>query len=154
MLKYAWTYLVGIASVTVSCATFPPPEERKPEADQDLLSGDDTETTAEWLFVTSEGGSGKGRDACGLVAQWLDGEKQCTGEICVHARDLGKEWLQRCKKEAGDRLSVMQDLVGTFEERAELPPDACVQEGTGMLRTQACGDPEACEAQAQRWISH
>jgi hypothetical protein len=154
MSKYAWTYLVGIASVAVSCATFPPPEERKPEADQDLLSGDDTGTTAEWLFVTSEGGSGKGKDACGLVAQWLDGEKQCTGEICVHARDLGKEWLQRCKKEAGDRLSAVQDLVDTFEERAELPPDACVQEGTGMLRTHACGEPEACEAQAQRWISH
>ncbi|MCU0694566.1 MAG: hypothetical protein MUF54_24565, partial [Polyangiaceae bacterium] len=32
-------------------------------------------------------------------------------------------------------------------------PDACILEGTGLLRTHECGAPGACELQAQRWIS-
>ena len=47
----------------------------------------------------------------------------------------------------------MQDLVGEYEERADLAPDRCIQEGTNLLRTQECGEPEACEKQTQTWIA-
>lgn len=146
-------YVLPLFSVVLgSCATFPPPEERTPEADQDLLAADDSPTTAEWLFVTAEG-AGKEGSKCEGVAAWLEGEKACTGEVCVHARDLGREWLRRCKTEAPDRLSAMQDLVGEFEERSDFAPDACIREGTGLLRTQECGEPAVCETLAQRWIA-
>lgn len=146
-------YVFPFLSIVLgSCATFPPPEERSPEADQDLLAQDDSPTTAEWLFVTAEGG-GRGGSKCEVVAGWLEGEKTCTGEICTHARDLGREWLTRCKTEVPAKLSVVQDLLGHFEERADLPPDACIREGTGLLRTQECGEPAPCEAQAQKWIA-
>lgn len=143
-----------IPALAAACATFPPPEERKPEADPALLDEDEPATTAEWLFVTAEGEPARDDQAkCEKVARWLEGEKDCTGEICIHGRDMGREWLQKCEKHAGARMAAMQDLVGAFEERADLAPDACIREGTSLLRTQACGEPEACEKQAQRWIA-
>lgn len=137
-----------------SCATFPPPEERQPEADPDLLAEDEPDTTAEWLFVTSEGERAADPKAkCDKVARWLEGEKECAGEICIHARDLGREWLKKCEKSSADRVALMQDLVGRYEERADLPADTCITDGTGLLRTQECGAPDVCEKQTQRWIA-
>jgi hypothetical protein len=147
--RYVFPFL---SIVLGSCATFPPPEERRPEADPDLLAADDSPTTAEWLFVTAEG-KGRGGSKCEAVAAWLEGETPCTGEICTHARDLGREWLTRCKTEVPAKLSTVQELVGQFEERADLAPDACIREGTGLLRTQECGEPAVCETQAQKWIA-
>lgn len=153
MSKHLCALLIPAITIAVGCATFPPPEAHKPEADPDLLAEDEPETTAEWLFVT-EGDRARGdKEKCEKVATWLEGEKECAGEICTHARDLGREWLQRCGKQVPERLSAMQDLVGQYEERADLAPDRCIQEGTALLRTQECGAPEVCEKQAQRWIA-
>lgn len=152
MFNRTWISIAGIVSLLASCATFPPPEPHKPEADPDLLAGDDMETTAEWLFVTSEA-DGKGQSECDRVSRWLQGEQSCTSDICIHARDLGREWLRKCKDESSAGATTVRKLVDTYAERAELPADSCVQQGTGLLRTPECGAPEACETQAQRWIA-
>ncbi|MFW5739294.1 MAG: hypothetical protein ACOC1F_02890 [Myxococcota bacterium] len=143
----------AVTALAASCATFPPPEERKPEAEPALLTDEPT-TTAEWLFATAEGEPARDDKAkCEKVAKWLQGEKECTGEICIHARDMGREWIQKCQKHLPDRVPAMQNLIGAFEERSDLPPDACIREGTSLLRTQSCGEPEACEEQTQKWIA-
>jgi len=151
MNKLAGTILSAVLFGVLACGT--PPSPNHGLAPGDSLSDDDQPTTAEWLFVTSEGGRAAAADPCGFVADWLVAEQTCAGEMCIHARDLGKDWLRMCEKKGARDAIAMKDLVRDFRRRARGTHDACVLEGRSLLRTQDCGGPLACERQAQRWIS-
>ena len=131
----------------------PPP---KPAGDIPHVSVEDDETnqTAEWLFVAGEGKPARGKKAeCEKVATSLAKESACTGDLCTHARDLGKEWLRRCGKIAGERVDAVQELVDSASQRVDMPDNACVREGRELLQNADCDQAEVCAAKAQKWVS-
>lgn len=120
----------------------------------EALAEDEPERTAEWLFVTSEGQPARGQQAeCVKVAEWVEGEAACTSELCIHARELGREWLERCAKMLPARRAGIERIVEQATERAAMAVDACTTEGKDLMAVRDCGAPEACVQTSQRWIS-
>jgi hypothetical protein len=140
--------LAGPAILSVACG--PPP---KPVVTHDP-SADEPPPTPEWLFVSETGPVAKSQKAeCEKVFKAVVGEKACTGELCTHARNLGKEWLKKCRKTMSDQADEVTDVVDKASERVDLGADACIREGTGLLRTNDCGKAQACLQQSQKWIT-
>ncbi len=136
--------------LSVGCPTSPPPRRPEPK----IVDDNEPRQTAEWLFVTAEGQPVHGKKAeCEKVAGWVTGEKACTGALCIHARDLGKEWLAACTKLVPKQVDAVQQMVDDAKGRVELPDDDCVRQGDSLLRDPTCQDPASCTSQAQMWVS-
>lgn len=137
---------VGFAS---ACGGPPPRPVSRPDP-----TPEEDAPTPQWLFVSESGKPARGPKAeCEKVREFVIGDKRCTGELCEHARDLGREWLKRCAKDAPDQVGEVRKVVNDIAERVDMKSDACIHEGNRLLRTNECGKPEACVKQAQRWIS-
>jgi len=108
--------------------------------------------TAEWLYATRDF-SGKRLDECVEVLKWVRGEEKCKGALCIHARDLTREWQARCPKIA-DKGEVehddVEDLLGKYEARAKDDPTPCGAEADSMLKN-GCGKDKTCQATAESW---
>ncbi len=139
----------AFALAAASCASAPPRARTVPAES----SSDDTPQSAEWLYVTGSGQAAP-KVECDKVADYVIGEKKCTSELCEHARDLGKEWFQRCGALTPTRKQDVAAMVEEAARRTQLPGDPCVQEGSTLMRTNECGKPEACVAKAQKWVAH
>jgi hypothetical protein len=149
-----WTSLAVAATAAcglgASCDSRPP----KPAHTAAETEPAEPERTAEWLFVTEQGQVARGPKAeCEKVAGWVLGENGCTGELCTHARDLGREWMQRCAKIAAAQRDEVKAVVSEVSRRADLPPDACITQVNDLMRSHSCGEPDACLATAQRWVA-
>gem|GEM_PF-626108 len=140
----------GLLWASAGCPTESPPRRPEPK----MADDNEPAHAAEWLFVASEGPSVRGKKAeCEKVATWVLGEKDCTGDLCVHARDLGRDWLQRCTTVLPDKVDAVQEMVDAASQRAELPDDDCVRQGNRLLREPSCQDEASCTEQAQKWVS-
>ena len=145
---------VGAALALIATGSCGPARSHPAESALERSSADETLQSAEWLYVTGSGQPTQGpKPECDKVAEWVVGEKGCTGELCTHARDLGREWLRRCADLLAARKGGVKQLVDEASRRAELPTDDCIQQGNDLQRTNECGKPEACVAKTQRWIA-
>ncbi|MBI5535390.1 MAG: hypothetical protein HY898_21860 [Deltaproteobacteria bacterium] len=140
---------LACASFALACGGPPPKKAQQPDN-----SADEPPPAPAWLFVTESGQPARGpKGECEKVRGWIAGEKSCTGELCAHARDLGKEWLKRCRKTMPEQADEVSEVIDKASERAELGADDCIRDGNNLLRSNECGKAKECVQATQRWIS-
>lgn len=110
--------------------------------------------TAEWLYATRDF-SGKRLDECVEVLKWIRDESKCKGSLCIHARDLTREWQARCPKIA-DKGDVdhadVEELLSQYEAHTKEEPTPCGREAEEMLKG-GCGKDKTCMATAESWAT-
>lgn len=110
--------------------------------------------TAEWLHATRDF-SGKRLDECIFVLQWVRGESACKGPLCIHARDLTREWQARCPKIADqgevDHADV-DELLEQYTARSREEPTPCGKEAEDILKN-GCGKGNTCLDAANSWAT-
>lgn len=110
--------------------------------------------TAEWLHATRDF-SGKRLDECVAVLEWVRGEEKCKGALCIHARDLTREWVARCPKYAAEgdvKHDDVEDLLDRYKTRAKEDPTPCGEEASSMMKN-GCGKDKTCQATAEAWAT-
>jgi hypothetical protein len=108
--------------------------------------------TAEWLFATRDF-HGSRPDECMEVLSWVQGEEKCKGALCVHARDLTKEWLARCSKIAKKNdvdIEEVEALQKKYSSRSREDPSFCGAEAETIVK-EGCGKDKTCQATADSW---
>jgi len=141
---------LAAAAIVSACAADPP----RPVARTAASEPEEDAPSAQWQFVSETGKPARGVNAeCAKVLGFVLGDKDCTGELCEFARDLGKEWLKRCARKSPAAVDDVRSVVDKISGRVDLRGDTCIHQGNRLLRTNECGAPEACVKEAQRWIS-
>src|SRR4051812_9318258 len=85
-----------------------------PDAPKDEWAG--IQRTAEWLYATRDF-SGDRKAECTAVLDWVKNEAECAGPLCVHARDLSTEWVQRCVKLVPASSDEVRELIAVYSKR-------------------------------------
>jgi hypothetical protein len=108
--------------------------------------------TPEWLHATA-GFNGGRKEECAEVLTWVKGEASCKGALCVHGRDLSREWLARCPKLVPAGADEVKALRDKFTASAEEPPTDCGKDVEAILSGSCGKDDATCERKSQVWAT-
>jgi hypothetical protein len=144
--------LLGLLLAGCPTTSDPPPKPTSDPRIEDEWAG--IQRTAEWLYATRDF-SGKRLDECVAVLKWIRDESTCKGSLCIHARDLTREWQARCPKIA-DKGEVdhadVDELLEQYEARAKEDPTPCGKEAEDLIKN-GCGKGNSCLDNAESWAT-
>lgn len=139
--------LLALALSVAACGSAPKKKSDEPKRAEDPW--DKTPHSDEWLHATRDVPSGHESECKGVV-KWIEGEKECRGKMCSHAKDLAKDWLSRCESYDEPHLEGIRDLYDSFKKRAKEEQSPCGREAEEILRG-SCGKDKTCKTTAEDW---
>jgi hypothetical protein len=145
----AWFVLATSALALAGCPTEPPKRAAEPKPPPDEWAG--IPSSPEWLHATASFSGPHGAE-CGHALTWVRGEAKCEGAVCVHARDLAREWVQKCEA-FSPTVAEVKPLVPQFSARAQKEPGQCAKELEALLRDGCKKRNEACMEEGQGWVT-
>jgi hypothetical protein len=142
--------LFALSFASTGCPTDPakPPRDVLPPEDE----WSKIPPSKEWLYATSDF-SGPHKAECDHVLAWVKGEDVCKATLCEHGRDLGAEWMTRCKElEEPAAVGLAKGIVAKLTAQANEAATDCGKELEVMVRD-GCGQDATCLATGQRWAT-
>jgi hypothetical protein len=145
--------LGGLMLLVTGCPTGAPPKGRHSDEPRVVDEWAEIPKTAEWLFATRDF-HGPRPEECLEVLTWVKGEEKCKGALCVHARDLTKEWVARCRKLVKNNEDVdveeVEALLKKYTSKSREDPSFCGAEAETIVK-EGCGKDKTCQATADSW---
>lgn len=138
---------LALAVGLTACGPSPKPKPATASIDSD---GAEPQST-EWLYATPNS-SGELAQDCRLVVDVLRGERNCSGDLCQHAENLAKDWLEICAKLEGSRVAEVKQLAASFAERRKVSGGECAFQGEELI-SKGCPAETDCGATAQHWAT-
>src|SRR5690606_37979616 len=89
---------------------------------------------------------------CKLVANVLEKEQNCSGDLCRHAVNLSQDWLKTCREFEPAQLPRVEQLAAGFENRAGVSGGECAFEGVQLI-DKGCPEAADCALVAQTWAT-
>jgi len=147
MQRIAALAALALAVGFTACGPSPKPKPATASIESDTAEPQSTE----WLYATPNS-SGELAEDCKLVIDALRGERNCSGDLCQHAQNLTKDWLEICGQLDGKRASEVQQLAARFEQRRKVSGGECAFQGEQLIM-KGCPAEGDCASVAQHWAT-
>ncbi len=141
--------LASTLLLVAACASEAPKRRAEPPRPADPW--DDTPHSNEWLYATREASGGHPTE-CKAAFTWIEGEAECRGAGCVHAKDLAKDWLARCEPHDPDHVDAVKKALPDLAAKARQDASPCSEESEALLRD-GCPKTGDCAEAVQAWAT-
>jgi hypothetical protein len=140
--------LLAAPLVALACGGPPPKRARvaEPDPEPEIAA-----RSSEWLYATREV-NGSLPDECKAVAEWVEKEDKCRGALCVHGRNLARDWVARCTMAPPDQAAKVKALLAGFTKRMDVDPSHCAVNAEAVIKN-GCGKDTTCLATTQEWAT-
>lgn len=135
--------------LVAACASEAP--KRRAEEPRPADPWDDVPHSNEWLYATREATGGH-ESECKAAFTWIEGEADCRGSGCAHAKNLAKDWLSRCEPHDGAHVDAVKKALPDFSAKARQEASPCSDEADSLLRD-GCPKTGDCKAAVQSWAT-